>query len=79
VSKAERLFGEKSPQFLAVQGYVIQYPGVTDPSLVSRLGYKVIDGTSDAVEDESCRIFQKEAREYATVFNRKLIELIGAR
>jgi hypothetical protein len=78
-TKAARVAKEGTPLYLlAVQGYVLQFPGVSDTyRRPPGLGYKILEGTSDAIEDKTCLLYQREARDYATVFNRKIIEILG--
>jgi hypothetical protein len=68
-----------APYLLAVQGYTIELPGVENNADALRIGYRILPGTTDAIEDESCSIYQERAREYAARFNRKVIELTSAR
>jgi len=72
---ATRRYVSGLKQFLAVQGYAVEVPGITDKVLIEKLGYRVLRGTSDAFEDESCSEYQKKATAYASRYNFKIREL----
>lgn len=73
---ANKNFRSKTKYLLGIQGYSVTFPGVTDPLLPQRIGYRVLDGTSDAIIDESCASYQLRAKEYAERYNRHLLQLM---
>lgn len=77
VAQAEAAMASGAPYFLGVHGFTIRFPGVEDAALVESTGYRVVEGTSDALEGPSCRLYQARATEYAARFNRRMLELIS--
>ena len=77
-AEAELAIRSASPYLLAVQGYSISFPGVDDPQVAMRIGYRTLEGTGDAIRDESCRAYQRAAMRFAERFNRRLMVLLPA-
>jgi hypothetical protein len=65
------------PYILGVNGFTLTFPGA-DYELARRIGYRVIQGTSDAFEDQSCRHYQRAAEKYAKRFNQIVLGLLHA-
>lgn len=74
--RAEISFRSGAPKFLAFHGFVIVVPGVDDPYLIQRVGYDVIEGTSDYARTAECHASHVAARRYAERYNRRLVELM---
>jgi hypothetical protein len=75
-AEAEQVVRSKNPHLLAIQGFSFSFPGVDDQETPVRMGYRVMEGTTDAIWDESCRIYQRRATRYAEIFNRRVMELM---
>lgn len=75
-AKAEAIVASGDPYLLAVMGFTLSFPGA-DESAAQRVGYQILEGTSDAFFDESCRIYQQKAEIYAEKFNRRVLELLA--
>jgi hypothetical protein len=58
-------------RFLAVNGYTITVPGIEDyhERFESKYKYRVIEGTTDAISNESDHKLQSMAIEYARSYN----------
>ena len=50
---------------------------MADPELPHKMGYKILEGTSDAIADGSCERYQKRATEYARRLNIHLLTLLS--
>jgi hypothetical protein len=75
--EAEQAAHSASPYLLGIQGYSISFPGVQDPQVALKIGYRVLEGTSDAIPDQSCKDYQLRALRFAEVFNRSVMTLLG--
>jgi hypothetical protein len=75
IQKAEAVVRSGAPYLLGIQGYALAFPGVDDPGVVQRIGYRIMEGTTDAIKDESCRRYRTLAIQYAGRFNRRIVEL----
>jgi hypothetical protein len=76
ISKAERIASSGNPYLLGIQGFSLSFPGVDDPQAPQRVGYKIMEGTTDAIEDDSCWTYQRQARRFAERFNRRVLDLL---
>lgn len=79
VVRAERVVRSGEPYFLGVKGFALSFPGVEDPQVVSQIGYKIMEGTSDVIKDSSCWRYQRQAHLFAEQFNRRIIQLVSAK
>jgi hypothetical protein len=76
IGEAEQVARSGAPYMLAVQSYSVSFPGLDDPQVALRVGYRTLEGTSDAIRDESCRAFQAQARRFAERYNRRLMSIL---
>lgn len=74
--RAEISFRSGGAKFLAFRGFVIVVPGIDDASLIQRVGYDEIEGTSDYAPTAECHASNVAARRYAELYNRRLVELM---
>lgn len=66
-------------KFLAVYGYSIEVVGVPEGSAtLKRYGYKIINGTTDAPCNKEHAELVAGVRRYAEIYNRELLERLGA-
>lgn len=77
VHVAEVAASRDDHRLVAVYELAIEVPGVNDEELIRRLGYVVLEGTSDAPQDTSCEQYQEEATSYARRYNRRMMELVA--
>jgi hypothetical protein len=75
-AKAEASVASGAPYLLGVRGFTVAFPGA-DEEAAAKIGYRIIEGTSDAFEDDSCQLYQLRAEKYASRFNRRLLRLIA--
>ena len=64
-------------RFLAVRGYATELPGLDtsrDAVLIRRHGFRIIEGTSDAITKPEHKLLNAIARHYATGYNLYLRE-----
>lgn len=63
-------------RLLAVYGITLEVPGVSDDvsKLRSQYGLKILAGTSDAINGEQDRRMNLNARRYARLYNRMVIQ-----
>lgn len=79
VRKADLVFNSGTPYFLGVRGYSDTFPGVNDLAMVERIGFRIMEGTTDALRGQGCREFQLHAMEFAERFNLRIVALISER
>ena len=75
-AKAKASVALGTPYLLGVRGFTVSFPGA-DEGTAAKIGYRIIEGTSDAFEDDSCRLYQGRAKKYAGRFNRQVLRLIA--
>ena len=65
-------------RFLAIKGYAVTVPGVEDydERFSLRYGYRIIEGTTDAIRSDQDRRIQEAAVAYATAYNRVIREYV---
>jgi uncharacterized protein YceK len=73
---AEKAFRSGQKRVLGIQGYTIIFPGVKNPQLPQRIGYKIMEGTSDAISDKSCDKYQSTAIDYVARYNIRILQLL---
>lgn len=76
---AERAHRLHDDQFLGVNGYGVQVPGVQDETTLRRHGVRVIEGTSDGLCDDDHDRLNKQAQQYAERYNRAMMAMDGTR
>lgn len=74
--RADNSFRSGAPKFLGFRGFVVEFPGVDDTATVRRVGYLIIEGTSDYAATRECHAANLAARRYAERYNRRLAELM---
>jgi len=68
-------------RLFAVYGITIELPGVTDdsPETRKKFGYRIIEGTSDALKDVEERKLNDNARAYAASYNKEIMAEVAKR
>lgn len=68
-------------RFIGVNGYTTIIPGTEDKDAktIKKFGVRVIEGTSDFVENDDIRRLNTIGRKYATEYNRALLQKINAK
>jgi hypothetical protein len=69
-------------RFRAVYGYVREFPGLDtkmDATLIRKHGFRVVEGTSDALTGPEHKFLDALARHYATVYNLYLRDRLRTR
>jgi len=54
---------------LAVRGFTILFPGLDDLEVTCQVGFRIIEGTSDAYESRSHAELTSEVKRYASAYN----------
>jgi hypothetical protein len=59
-------------RFIAIGGYSIDYPGLSDLSLLCTHGGRLIEGTSDAIESDEHALLMQRFKKYAELYNQEM-------
>ncbi len=73
VGDAEVRIAHGDLRLLAVGKFGIVFPGVENREVSCRLGFRYVDGTSDAFESRAHAELQGEIESYAKAYNQKIL------
>ncbi len=76
VGDAELRIAHGDFRLLAVGRLGLIFPGVENREVSCRLGFRYIDGTSDAFESSAHAKLQEDVESYANAYNRKILAYI---
>jgi hypothetical protein len=78
VQDALKSIESKDYRLLAVRGYALNVPGVSEDvrSIETSYGIKIIEGTSDAIEGPEHKRLNDNARAYAKIYNRTIVDKV---
>lgn len=74
--KAESSVASGRPFLLAVKGFTLSFPGANELA-AQKIGYQVLEGTSDSFADKSCQFYQRKAEAYAKRYNTRVLQLLS--
>lgn len=66
-------------RFIAIGGFRVTYPGLTDKELLCKYGFRYIIGTSDALESREHRDLIQAFSRYAAKYNKALEGILGGK
>jgi hypothetical protein len=74
-SAAKSAVAQGDRRLLAIRGYTIEIPGVRGETtaLRAKYGIRMLEGTSDAYENQNSQQINENARKYASIYNRVVI------
>ena len=75
---AQKRAHNKDFRFLATGSYSgLRYPGLNENQLyvICRIGYRTIDGLTDAYNSKEHLLLAKKVRKYATIYNKEILRL----
>ena len=78
IADARKAIKEGDMQFLAVRGYTILVPGISDfrEEYAAKYTYRIIEGTSDTFSSPNEEMVQVQVWDYAKKYNQTLLSHI---
>lgn len=79
IADARHAVKQGDRRFLGVNEHTTLFPRVPDGKfdLIGKHGYREMEKTSDAIEDDSCLEYQEAARRFAEAYDAEILRLSG--